>query len=45
MAMKIIISLLTLLLVTGCSSSDSVSEQEMESILNDAYEDHVSQLD
>jgi uncharacterized protein YcfL len=36
---------LILFTLAGCSSNDSVSEQEMESILNDAYDDNVSNMD
>jgi len=36
---------LILVALAGCSSTDSVSEQEMESILNDAYDNHVSNMD
>jgi hypothetical protein len=45
MIKNIFVCFLTLIALSGCASSDSVSEQEMESILNDAYDDHVSNMD
>jgi|LakMenE01Jun11ns_1017448.scaffolds.fasta_scaffold9015659_3 uncharacterized protein YcfL len=45
MIKKVFIGFLMIFALVGCSSNDSVSEQEMESILNDAYDDHVSNLD